>query len=144
MLAENNDGVEIVYPVHMNPNVRRPVMDSLGNAPNIHLKEPMNYSEFVFLMDRCYLILTDSGGIQEEAPSLDKPVLVMRNATERPEAVKAGTALLVGTDTKAIVDEAERLLNDDVAYSAMASVKNPYGDGKAASRIVKILVDHLK
>ncbi len=143
-LAENHNDVEIVYPVHLNPNVRKEVMKALKGIPNVHLKEPMDYGKFVYLMDRCYLILTDSGGIQEEAPSLGKPVLVMRNATERPEAVQAGTAILVGTETQAIVEQTERLLEDQTAYKKMASAENPFGDGKATERIIAILRNCLK
>ncbi len=138
-IAESHDDIEIVYPVHLNPNVRSTVMETLKGLPNIHLKEPMNYEEFVYLMDHCYLILTDSGGVQEEAPSIGKPVLVMRNTTERPEAISAGTAILVGTETRTIVEQTERLLNDEEAYKQMASIRNPYGDGKAAERIIEVL-----
>jgi len=138
-IAESHDDIEIVYPVHLNPNVRSTVMETLKGLPNIHLKEPMNYAEFVYLMDHCYLILTDSGGVQEEAPSIGKPVLVMRNTTERPEAIQAGTAILVGTEAKAIVEQTERLLENEDVYKQMASVKNPYGDGKAAERIIEVL-----
>lgn len=138
-LAENHDDIVIVYPVHFNPNVRKEVMKTLDSVPNIRLKEPMNYEEFVYLMNRSHLILTDSGGIQEEAPSLGKPVLVMRRATERPEAIEAGTAVLVGTDTANIVEQTERLLSDDKAYREMASAGNPYGDGTAAEKIVAAL-----
>lgn len=136
-LGERED-VEIVYPVHLNPNVREPVRRILGACPNTHLIEPLEYLPFVYLMSRAYLIVTDSGGIQEEAPSLGKPVLVMRETTERPEAVAAGTAKLVGTDRERIVGEAARLLEDAAAYRAMAQVHNPYGDGQAAKRIARI------
>ena len=134
-LSERED-VEIVYPVHLNPNVREPVMRILGGRPRVHLIEPVDYPAFVHLMDRSFLIVTDSGGIQEEAPSLGKPVLVMRDVTERPEAVEAGTVRLVGTDAAAILRESERLLDDAVAYAAMSRAHNPYGDGKASERIV--------
>lgn len=137
-LGERDD-VEIVYPVHLNPNVQEPVRRILGSCPNIHLIEPLDYLPFVYLMSRAYLIVTDSGGIQEEAPSLGKPVLVMRDTTERPEAVEAGTAKLVGTDRGRIVMEATRLLEDAAAYRAMAQAHNPYGDGKASERIVDFL-----
>ncbi len=137
-LAGRGD-IEIVYPVHLNPNVEGPVRGSLADKPNIHLMEPLDYLPFVYLMDRAHLIITDSGGIQEEAPSLGKPVLVMRDVTERPEAVEAGTVKLVGTDKAAIVAESARLLDDNAAYQAMSSAHNPYGDGKAAGRIVKEL-----
>ena len=141
-LAERGD-VEIVYPVHLNPNVQEPVMRILGAHPNIHLVEPLDYLPFVRLMRRAHLILTDSGGIQEEAPSLGKPVLVMRDTTERPEAVAAGTVRLVGTDTDAIVAAAESLLDDDAAYEAMARAHNPYGDGKAADRIATAVLSYI-
>lgn len=137
-LAERAD-VEILYPVHLNPNVQGPVMRILGQRPRVHLIDPVDYLAFVYLMDRAYLIITDSGGIQEEAPSLGKPVLVMRETTERPEAVEAGTVRLVGTDEDLIVREAERLLDDGEAYAAMARAHNPYGDGLAAERIVATL-----
>jgi len=131
-----------VYPVHLNPNVREPVERILRNAKagNVHLIEPQPYLPFVALMDRSHLILTDSGGVQEEAPSLGKPVLVMRDTTERPEAVSAGTVKLVGTGSQAIVDAANRLLSDPAAYAQMSSVINPYGDGNATARIVERLV----
>lgn len=137
-LAERDD-VEILYPVHLNPNVQGPVMRTLGRRPRVHLIDPVDYLAFVCLMDRADLIITDSGGIQEEAPSLGKPVLVMRETTERPEAVEAGTVRLVGTDEDLIVREAERLLDDADAYAAMARAHNPYGDGHASERIVSTL-----
>jgi UDP-N-acetylglucosamine 2-epimerase (non-hydrolysing) len=137
-LAERPD-VQIVYPVHLNPNVQEPVRRILGRCENVHLVEPQDYLPFVALMDRSHLIITDSGGIQEEGPSLGKPVLVMRDTTERPEAVSAGTARLVGTDVNRIVEEAERLLDDPGAYESMARAHNPYGDGKASQRIVEEL-----
>lgn len=139
-LSQRSD-IEIVYPVHLNPNVQKPVRNLLGNAGNIHLIEPLDYLPFIALLDRSYMILTDSGGIQEEAPSLGKPVLVMRDTTERPEAVDAGTVKLVGANRKNIVTEAERLLDDNQHYEAMARAHNPYGDGTAADQIVRILVD---
>ena len=138
-LAERPD-LQIVYPVHLNPQVAGPVHRHLGHLPNVHLIEPQGYLPFVYLMSRAHLILTDSGGIQEEAPTLGKPVLVMRERTERPEAIEAGTVTLVGTDTKRIVSEVERLLGDQGAYEAMARAHNPYGDGKAAERIVDVLL----
>ncbi|MDQ2070130.1 non-hydrolyzing UDP-N-acetylglucosamine 2-epimerase [Natronospira bacteriovora] len=138
-LAERPD-LQIVYPVHLNPQVAGPVHRHLGDLPNVHLIEPQGYLPFVYLMSRAHLILTDSGGIQEEAPTLGKPVLVMRERTERPEAIEAGTVALVGTDTKRIVSEVERLLGDQGAYEAMARAHNPYGDGKAAERIVDVLL----
>ena len=131
--------IQIVYPVHMNPNVKGPVNRILGGLPNIYLTGPLGYEPFVHLMMRSHIILTDSGGIQEEAPSLGKPVLVMRETTERPEAVEAGTVRLVGTDTGGIVAETERLLEDKAHYRAMAKSLNPYGDGKASGRIVRVL-----
>ncbi len=135
-LSERHD-VQIVYPVHLNPNVQEPVHSILGNRQNVHLIEPLHYLDFVFLMDLSYLILTDSGGVQEEAPSLGKPVLVMREVTERPEAITAGTVLLVGTDEKKIVEETNRLLDNPHHYRSMAQAHNPYGDGHAAERIVQ-------
>lgn len=137
-LAERGD-VEIVYPVHLNPNVKGPVHDMLGAHPRVHLISPMDYLPFVRLLARCSLILTDSGGIQEEAPALGKPVLVMRDTTERPEAIVAGTAALVGTNADRIVATATRLLDDASAYTRMAQAHNPYGDGHASDRIVDIL-----
>jgi UDP-N-acetylglucosamine 2-epimerase (non-hydrolysing) len=139
-IAEIRKDVIIVYPVHLNPNVQQPVKAILNGKPNIHLIDPLEYEPFVFLMSNAYLILTDSGGIQEEAPSLGKPVLVMRDTSERPEGIEAGSAKLVGTDSKKIVRETQKLLNDKMEYERMAKTINPYGDGKAAQRIVKILV----
>lgn len=135
-LSERDD-LQIVYPVHLNPNVQEPVKRLLGDRPNIHLIPPQDYLPFVYLMRRSHLILTDSGGIQEEAPSLGKPVLVMRDTTERPEAVAAGTVRLVGTDSIRLVAESSRLLDSDTAYASMSHALNPYGDGQAASRIAK-------
>ncbi|MHA6724019.1 non-hydrolyzing UDP-N-acetylglucosamine 2-epimerase [Sphingomonas sp. RS2018] len=131
--------VEIVYPVHLNPNVQEPVRRIIGDRDNIHLIEPLDYFPFVYLMSRAYLIVTDSGGIQEEAPSLGKPVLVMRDNTERPEAVDAGTVKLVGTDPQRIVQAAALLLDDAGQYARMAETTNPYGDGLAAGRIAAAL-----
>ena len=128
--------VEIVYPVHLNPNVKGPVETRLQGFGNVHLIPPQDYLPFVYLMSRAHIILTDSGGVQEEAPSLGKPVLVMRNTTERPEAVAAGTVRLVGTDTRLILAEVNKLLDDRAAYDAMSFAHNPYGDGKAAQRIL--------
>jgi UDP-N-acetylglucosamine 2-epimerase (non-hydrolysing) len=125
--------------VHLNPNVQAPVSRILGALPNVHLIEPQDYLPFVYLMGRSYLILTDSGGVQEEAPSLGKPVLVMRDTTERPEAVTAGTVRLVGADRTTIVHEAQRLLDDKDAYESMARAHNPYGNGRSAELIVEIL-----
>jgi UDP-N-acetylglucosamine 2-epimerase (non-hydrolysing) len=131
--------VQIVYPVHLNPNVQEPVSRILGTLPNVYLIEPQDYLPFVYLMGRSYLIVTDSGGVQEEAPSLGKPVLVMRDTTERPEAVTAGTVRLVGADRARIVNEAQILLNDTDTYEKMARAHNPYGDGMASRRIIEIL-----
>lgn len=138
MLAARGD-VQVVYPVHLNPHVQEPVSRILGKCSDIYLLEPQDYLPFVYLMHRSSLIITDSGGVQEEAPSLGKPVLVMRDTTERPEAVAAGTVRLVGTNTKRIFDTAQQLLNDDVAYQRMARAHNPYGDGQAAQRIAQTL-----
>lgn len=133
------DDVEIVYPVHLNPNVKGPVEERLNGFSNVHLIAPQDYLPFVYLMRRASIILTDSGGVQEEAPSLGKPVLVMRETTERPEAVEAGTVKLVGTDREAIVAEVNRLLDDKAAYDAMSFAHNPYGDGMAVDRILSRL-----
>ncbi|MCA0912761.1 non-hydrolyzing UDP-N-acetylglucosamine 2-epimerase [Marinobacter nauticus] len=135
LTAEAHPDAQIVYPVHLNPNVQEPVNRLLGNNPNIHLIEPQDYLPFVYLMNRAHIILTDSGGIQEEAPSLGKPVLVMRDTTERPEAVEAGTVKLVGTNVDIITAELTTLLTDDTAYNTMSRAHNPYGDGKACQRI---------
>lgn len=137
-IAENND-VEIVYPVHLNPNVKGPVYDILGGIENVHLIEPQGYAAFLWLLDHSYLIITDSGGVQEEAPSLGKPVLVMRDTTERPEAVEVGTVILVGTDANKIVEEAESLLNNKERYESMSQLHNPYGDGTACDQIANYL-----
>jgi UDP-N-acetylglucosamine 2-epimerase (non-hydrolysing) len=134
-LAQRPD-VQIVYPVHPNPNVQGPVNRHLRNLPNVHLIEPQSYVPFVDLMRRAYILITDSGGVQEEGPSLGKPILVMRDKTERPEAVEAGTVKLVGTDRNRIVSEAVRLIEDPDAYQRMALVHNPYGDGLASGRIL--------
>jgi UDP-N-acetylglucosamine 2-epimerase (non-hydrolysing) len=138
--SELGDGVHLVYPVHLNPNVHQPAQLQLGQIPNIHLIEPLDYLPMVHLMKRAQLILTDSGGIQEEAPALATPVLVLREKTERPEALEAGTAILVGTDTDRIVNETKRLMEDQEAYAAMARAVNPFGDGYAARRIVETLL----
>ena len=143
-LALQYPEVDFVYPVHLNPNVKKPVFEILGNKgenlmPNILLISPLDYLPFVYLMNLCYLILTDSGGIQEEAPSLGKPVLVMRETTERPEALNAGTVLLVGTNKEKIVKETIRLFNDEEHYNNMSQAINPYGDGYACERIVEVL-----
>lgn len=133
--------VEIVFPLHPNPKVRGAMLDRLSGHPSIHLIEPLDYPSFVDLMAISDLILTDSGGVQEEAPSLSKPVLVMRNETERPEAIEAGVARLVGTEQHRITSEASRLLDDPLVYSQMAQAANPFGDGRAAERILAILKD---
>ncbi len=138
-IAERFPDADVVYPVHLNPNVREPVFRLLSNSPNVHLIEPQDYLPFVYLMSRSYLVLTDSGGIQEEAPSLGKPVLVMRDTTERPEAVAAGTVKLVGTDEAVIVDEVSKLMTDEQYYQAMSFAHNPYGDGQACARIIEAI-----
>ncbi len=138
-IKEQHKDVAVVYPVHLNPKVKGPVEDLLSGQERIFLIPPQSYLPFVWLMQRSSLIITDSGGIQEEAPSLGKPVLVTRDTTERPEALKAGVAVLVGTDRERIVSESERLLSDAQAYHAMAAAQNPYGDGNACARIVNIL-----
>lgn len=140
-VARANPEVDLLYPVHLNPNVREPVRRLLDDLGNVHLIEPTDYLPFVYLMNRASVILTDSGGIQEEAPSLGKPVLVMREATERPEAVAAGTVKLVGTQVDKIVSELTELLTNDEAYRAMSFAHNPYGDGKACQRILDALHD---
>jgi UDP-N-acetylglucosamine 2-epimerase (non-hydrolysing) len=137
-LARRPD-VQLVYPVHPNPNVREPVNRYLAGVPNIVLVEPLGYVPFVDLMRRAYLLITDSGGVQEEGPSLGKPILVLRDKTERPEAVEAGTVRLVGTDSRKIIEQADRLLDDRSAYQAMARVHNPYGDGRASERIANAI-----
>ncbi len=138
-LAARGD-VELVFPVHPNPNVREPVQAALGDAPTIHLIEPQDYLGFLYLMDRAHLILSDSGGVQEEAPSLQKPLLVLRDTTERPEGIRAGVAKLVGTNTDTIVAEATALLDDAAAYQAMQQGETLYGDGKASQRICDIML----
>lgn len=138
-IVSKHSNVQIVYPVHLNPNVRKTVDRLLKGVKNIHLTEPLDYQAFIYLMNKAYLILTDSGGIQEEAPSLGKPVLVMRDTTERPEAIEAGTVKLVGTDVKKITQAVDSLLNDNKIYKAMRLIHNPYGDGKACERIIQRL-----
>ena len=140
-LAAKYPDVDLLYPMHLNPNVRKPIAEVFsGNTPaNVHFIEPLEYLPFVYLQKRSYLILTDSGGIQEEAPSLGKPVLVMREVTERPEALEAGTIRLVGTDDRKIVDEASRFLDDAAYYHANSLIANPYGDGKACARIIDFI-----
>ena len=137
-LASRSD-VHVVYPVHPNPNVQAPVTNALRGVPNVELIEPLDYVSFVDLIRRAYLVVTDSGGIQEEGPSLGKPILVLRDKTERPEAVEAGTVRLVGTDEDRIVAEVEALLDNATAYAAMSRTHNPYGDGRASGRIVNII-----
>ena len=138
-IATTNKDVQIIYPVHLNPNVKGPVHNILGDIKSINLIDPLAYPAFVWLMNHSFLIITDSGGVQEEAPSLGKPVLVMRDNTERPEAVDAGTVILVGTDKEKIVNQCNDLLNNSDRYHIMSSLHNPYGDGKACQRIV----DHI-
>ncbi len=138
-IAESFPEVQVVYPVHLNPNVQQPVNTLLGNLANIHLIEPLDYPHLLWLLNRSYLVLTDSGGIQEEAPSLGKPVLVMREVTERTEGIEAGTAMLVGTDRKKIIQEVTALLTGKEIYEKMSRAHNPYGDGNAAVRIADIL-----
>ena len=140
-LADRRTDIDIVYPVHLNPNVKEPVHRLLGNNPRIRLLEPLDYLPFVYLMNRCHFLISDSGGIQEEAPSLGKPVLVMREVTERPEAVAAGTVKLVGTEAEKIVTESCRLLDDSDAYMRMSRAPNPFGDGHAGERIVREIVN---
>jgi UDP-N-acetylglucosamine 2-epimerase (non-hydrolysing) len=140
-IALENPDVEIVYPVHLNPNVQKPVYELLKGIDNIKLIAPLSYPAFVWLMEKSYLIITDSGGVQEEAPSLGKPVLVMRNTTERPEAVDAGTVILVGTDKEKIVSETNKLLTSNKLYDSMSMKHNPYGNGKACQIIVETVSD---
>lgn len=138
-IAVDNTDVQIIYPVHLNPNVKKPVYEILSGVDNISLIDPLAYPAFVWLMNQSYLIITDSGGVQEEAPSLGKPVLVMRETTERPEAVEAGTVILVGTNKGKIISEASDLLNNVERYRRMSELHNPYGDGKACQRIVNFV-----
>lgn len=138
-IALKHEDCEIIYPVHLNPNVQKPVYQLLSGVSNVKLIAPLSYPAFVWLMEKSYLIITDSGGVQEEAPSLGKPVLVMRDTTERPEAVDAGTVLLVGTDSDKIITEARRLLTNNSLYNSMSELHNPYGDGKACERIVNYI-----
>lgn len=142
ILAQNNKSVEFIYPVHPNPNVRNVVYDALSGIANVTLCQPLDYVTFLREMNSAYIILTDSGGVQEEAPALGKPVLVLRGETERPEAIELGVAKLIGTDADRIISEVQRLLDDDQAYREMAKGVSPYGDGLASSRIEKILADH--
>lgn len=138
-IAINNPDMDIVYPVHLNPNVQKPVKEILSNTSNVYLIDPLQYESFIYMMNKSYFIITDSGGVQEEAPSLGKPVLVMRDTTERPEAVEAGTVKLVGTNKETIINEAQKLINDENEYNKMSKAHNPYGDGKACERIVEFI-----
>ena len=133
-----------IYPMHLNPNVRKPVNQILSQVSNLHLLEPLEYSQFVHLLNHSTLVLTDSGGVQEAAPSLGKPVLVMRNTTERPEAIKVGTVKLVGTNKRTIIDETMNILNNPNVYKKMAYSHNPYGDGTACKKILKTLLTFAK
>ena len=141
-IAEKRDDVVIIYPVHLNPNVQKPVKSILNEQRNVYLIDPLEYEPFVFLMSNAHLVLTDSGGVQEEAPSLGKPVLVMRNTTERPEGIEAGTVKLVGTDKDNIIKSIMELLDNSEYYESMSKAVNPYGDGRAASRIIDVLKEH--
>jgi UDP-N-acetylglucosamine 2-epimerase (non-hydrolysing) len=142
-IAQKYPEIDIVYPVHLNPNVQKPVYMILKNIPNLYLLPPMDYLPFVFLMKHSYLLLTDSGGVQEEAPSLGKPVLVMRENTERPEALASGSARLVGTKAQTIIEEIENLIGNTQLYRELSKVRNPYGDGHASEYIVRYLVEHI-
>jgi len=139
-IASSDKNTEIIYPVHLNPNVQKPVYSTLGSLSNVHLIAPLDYLPFIYLMSRSYIILTDSGGIQEEAPSLGKPVLVMRDTTERPEALDAGTVALVGTDKDLIASKVSELITDSSKYEQMSQAHNPYGDGKSSQRILNYLI----
>lgn len=143
-IALNNPAVSIIYPVHLNPNVQKPVRELLSNVDNIYLINPLQYEAFIYLMNKSYFIITDSGGVQEEAPSLGKPVLVMRDTTERPEALEAGTVKLVGTDTALIIKEAQELLDNQESYNIMSKAHNPYGDGEACQKIVNFFIKERK
>jgi UDP-N-acetylglucosamine 2-epimerase (non-hydrolysing) len=138
-LAQNNPSMDIIYPVHLNPNVQKPVNEILQDTKNIHLIHPQQYESFIYMMEKSYFIITDSGGVQEEAPSLGKPVLVMRDTTERPEAIEAGTVKLVGTDPQAIINAAQNLIDNIEVYQTMSQASNPYGDGTACNKIVQFL-----
>ncbi len=138
-LAEEHGDVDFVYPVHLNPNVQKPVLELLTSIKNIYLIEPLDYLPFVFLLNKSYLVLTDSGGVQEEAPSLGKPVVVMRDTTERPEAVEAGTVILVGANKDSIRENVSRLLTNETYYTKMSYAHNPYGDGNASKKIINHL-----
>ena len=138
-IALNNSDIDIVYPVHLNPNVQKPVKEILSDTKNVYLINPLQYEQFIYMMNKSYFIITDSGGVQEEAPSLGKPVLVMRDTTERPEALEAGTVKLVGTSKEIIIKEAQILLDDETEYNKMSKAHNPYGDGKACERIINFI-----
>lgn len=140
-IATNNPDIDIIYPVHLNPNVQKPVKQLLSDVSNVYLIDPLQYESFLYLVSKSYFIITDSGGVQEEAPSLGKPVLVMRDATERPEAVEAGTVKLVGTNKETIIKEAQLLLDNKAEYEKMSKAHNPYGDGKACERIIGFIKD---
>jgi UDP-N-acetylglucosamine 2-epimerase (non-hydrolysing) len=140
-IALNNPSVNIIYPVHLNPNVQKPVKQLLSSINNIYLINPMQYESFIYLMDKSYFIITDSGGVQEEAPSLGKPVLVMRDTTERPEALEAGTVKLVGTNRELIIKEAQELLDNELSYNVMSKAHNPYGNGEACQEIVNFFIN---
>ncbi len=142
-IALKNPNFDIIYPVHLNPNVQKPVKELLSDIENVYLISPLQYEEFIYMMYKSYFIITDSGGVQEEAPSLGKPVLVMRNTTERPEAVKSGTVKLVGTDKEKIIIEAQNLIDDKTAYEKMNKAHSPYGDGNASRKIVDFLKEVL-
>ena len=142
-IALNNPTLDIVYPVHLNPNIQKPVKEILSNIDNIYLIKPLQYEQFIYMMSKSYLIITDSGGVQEEAPSLGKPVLVMRDTTERPEVLEAGTVKLVGTDKEKIISETQKLVDDKLEYEKMSKSHNPYGDGKACGKIVDFLKENL-
>jgi UDP-N-acetylglucosamine 2-epimerase (non-hydrolysing) len=143
-LAQKYKNFDFVYPVHLNPNVRKPVKEILSNIDNVFLIEPLEYMPFIYLLSKSYLVLTDSGGIQEEAPSLGKPVLVMRDTTERPEAVEAGTVILVGTNKENIVSNVSKLIENETLYKKMSYAHNPYGDGNASKKIINFLINKLK
>jgi UDP-N-acetylglucosamine 2-epimerase (non-hydrolysing) len=143
-LIQKYDDLEIVYPVHLNPNVKKVVYKVLKNSPRIHLTEPLDYLDFIKLMNKCFLVLTDSGGLQEEAPCLGKPVLVIREVTERPEAVEAGTVKVIGLSKQRIFTETCRLLDIKRIYNRMAKVINPHGDGKASTRILDAILYYFK
>ncbi|AJC84180.1 UDP-N-acetylglucosamine 2-epimerase (non-hydrolyzing) [Campylobacter peloridis] len=142
-IAINNPNIDIVYPVHLNPNVQKPVKTLLSNISNVCLINPLKYEEFIYLMSNCYFIITDSGGVQEEAPSLGKPILVMRETTERPEAIEAGTVKLVGTCKSSIIKAAQELIDDEDEYKKMSKASNPYGDGNACDKIISVLVKRI-